>query len=332
MGTRAVFLLTVAVALPSAAALARAAGMEPGRPGRFVVDTNPYVLGQAVDWLDRTHVVWHDPVARDEDDDGETQIYRSTLDGGDKACLTCGLPGPNHYTETVDAAINPELFFCRLRHRARGPCRPVRLTQDPAWDEQATFTPDMERILFMSSRNLPGAFDDWARVAAFLALPADYDYVLILGVFSGSFLQPVFQQATDLYEIRLRWNRSRTRFRRGPVRRLTRSGEDGWVIPEFAWDPSGRRLLWTQNKFPDGVRVDQRCVMRRIRRDFISRLAGVQSIGQIPFGIDAEVRDEAARLLQDPRTYPRPQGDCGGNDPGAPVPFAQETRIGHYEQ
>jgi hypothetical protein len=61
----------------------------------LVVETNPYLIGQAPDWLDRTHVVWHDPFGRDEDGDGETNVYRSTLDGGEKVCLTCGLDGPN---------------------------------------------------------------------------------------------------------------------------------------------------------------------------------------------------------------------------------------------
>ena len=84
------------------------------------------------------------------------------------------------YTETIDTAINPELFFCRLRDPARGPCQPVRLTDDPAWDEQAIFSKDMRRVIFMSSRDLPGAHQDWARVATLLDLPADYDYALVL--------------------------------------------------------------------------------------------------------------------------------------------------------
>jgi WD40-like Beta Propeller Repeat len=328
-----------AIAIVGLLAATLADGNAAGADRRFVVETNPYVLGQAMDWLDRDHVVWHDPIVRDEDGDGEVHIYRSTLDGGEKACLTCGLQGPNQvpvvqpdgdwilfhswnghalriggagfgglgsevwvmrrdgtqrtnltrdsefhdnfhaywspdgkyivwtalswnaaeggngrsdirvarfdargpdgprlvdehvvrpgnghwyetqwwapdgsgflYTETVDTAINPELFFCRLRDRARAVCRPERLTVDPAWDEQAIFTPDMDHVLFMSSRGLPGGHEDWAHVTALLQLPADYDYALVLSVFSQSFLQPVFQQATDLWEMRLRWNRGR---------------------------------------------------------------------------------------------------------------------------
>jgi Tol biopolymer transport system component len=434
-------------------------------PRRFVVDANPFLLGQAVDWLDPRHVVWHDPMSRDEDGDGKTHVYRSTLDGGEKVCLTCGLAGPNQvpvvqprgrwilfhswnghaitiggagfggigsdvwvmtregtqrtnlthttelhdnfhaywspdgryivwtalnwnadeggtgrsdvrvarfdphgpdgprlvgehavrpanghwyetqwwapdgsgflYTETADTAINPELFFCRLPDPASGVCHPVRLTQDPAWDEQAIFTPDMDRILFMSSRNLPGAHNDWGRVATLLDLPAEYDYVLILSVFSDSFLQPVFQQPTDLYELTLRWNQARTRFKGGALRRLTHSGDDGWVIPEFAWDPGGRRLLWTQNKFPDGVRVDQACLVRQLREAFVGQVSGVTNVFQVltllQSGIVNTLRDDAASLVRDPRAFPFQGRGCGGERAPAPGEFAQATRIGRFE-
>jgi Tol biopolymer transport system component len=430
---------------------------ERAKTPQFVVETNPFVIGQAPDWVDRTHVVWHDTFGRDEDGDGDIHIYRSTLDGGEKTCLTCGLEGPNQvpvvqprgkwilfhswngkalkvgapgfggigsdlwvmtrdgqqrtnltpdtefhdnfhaywspdgkyvvwtalswnkdeggvgksdirvarfdpsgprlvdehvvrpgnghwyetqwwapdgsgflYTETADTAVNPELFFCRLRNPARGACQPVRLTRDPAWDEQAIFTPDMTRVVFMSSRNLPGAHNDWAKVAELLDLPADYDHVLILLVFSDSYLQPVFQQATDLYELELRWNRGRTRFKPGTVRRLTETGRDGWVIPEFAWDPTGRRLLWTQNRFPVGVRVDQDCIVRQIRGDLIGRLSGVHEIAQIPLGIQDDIRTDAAKLLAPPRAFPFQGRGCGGDVPPARASFAQETRIGHF--
>ena len=152
----------------------------------------------------------------------------------------------------------------------------------------------------------------------------------ILLVFSDSFLQPIFQQPTDLWELRLRWNRSRTRFKAGIPRRLTQSGDDGWVIPEFAWDPTGRRLLWTQNKFPDGVRVDQACIVRQIREAFVARLAAVHQVLDIPLGIHREMRAEATKLLGDPQAYPFAGRGCGGDVPPGGVPFAQETLIGRY--
>ena len=114
------------------------------------------------------------------------------------------------------------------------------------------------------------------------------------------------------------------------MRRLTESGNDGWVIPEFAWDPGGRRLLWTQNKFPDGVRVDQACVMRQLRAELVGRLAGVHLIGDIPFDIHRHIRAEATQLLGDPAAYPFQGRGCGG-DVAPSGGFAQETRIGHYE-
>jgi hypothetical protein len=441
------------------AALLLVAGQD-ARADEFVVEANPFLIGQAPDWLDNETVVWHDPNVRDEDGNGEVQVYRSRLDGSQKVCLTCGLDGPNQvvavrpggewilfhswvghsvtlggpgfggigsdvwvmrsdgtqrtnltrsselydnfhaywspdgqhivwtklnwntdeggngrsdirvarfvpdgpqgphlenehvvrpgnghwyetqwwapdgsgflYTETVNTAINPELYFCRLPNPDAGGCRRVRLTRDPAWDEQAIFTPDMNRILFMSSRRLPGAHNDWAQIATFLDLPATYDYVLILFVFSDSFLQPVLQQPTDLYELTLDWNRKRTMFKPGRLRRLTYGGEQGWVIPEFAWDPSGTRLLWTQNKFADGRRVDQSCLMRQLRADFLRRVRSVKGIGEIPFGIVPELRESAVALLRDPRTVDYQGRGCGGDQPDVQPNWAQATQIGRY--
>lgn len=198
---------------------------------------------------------------------------------------------------------------------------------------RAIFTGDMDRILFMSSRDLPGAHNDWAKVATFLELPADFDHVLILPVFADSYLQPVLQQPTDLWEMTLRWNEDRTRFKAGRLRRLTRTGEDGWVIPEFAWDPAGRRLLWTQNKFPDTRRVDQGCVMRQIRSAFMSQLSGVQSLAQLgpALGVADQMRDEAVALLRKPTTFAFQGRGCGGEQPEQDRSFAQETRIGRFQ-
>src|SRR5262249_1986634 len=114
-------------------------------------------------------------------------------------------------------------------------------------------------------------------------------------------------------------------------RRLTSSGDAGWVIPEFAWDPGGQRLLWTQNKFPDDVRIDQSCIVRQIRSAFIEELSGVHEIGQIPFDIPERIRDQAVALLRDPASVAVQGRGCGGEAPSAPARFAQETRIGRFE-
>lgn len=427
----------------------------PASADRLEVRANPYVFGQAADWLDGRHVVYHDPVGRDEGGDGQVQIYSATLAGRGRRCLTCGLDGPNQvpvvrpggrwilfhswngrvariggagfggigsdlwvmtrdgrrrtnltrgpelsdnfhaywspdgrhvawttlnwnaaeggngrseihvarfdprgprlvgehvvrpgnghwyetqwwapdgsgflYTETTGTAIDPELFFCRLPDPGSGRCRPSRLTRNPAWDEQAVFTPEMDRVVFMSSRRLPGAYDDWSRVARILDLPAVFDYVLILNVFSDSFLQPVLGQATDLWSQRVRWSGGRARVRPlGRPQRLTRTGERGWIVPEFAWDPSGRRLLWTENRYPPDVRVDQGCMLRRLRAGFIERLTGVDTVGEIPGSIDDEIRDSVAELLRDPAAYARREPGCGGTSTGEPGRFEQRTRV-----
>jgi hypothetical protein len=159
--------------------------------------------------------------------------------------------------------------------------------------------------------------------------PAEYDYELILSVFSQSFLQPVFQQATDVWEMMLRWNRARRRFEPGRVRRRTDSGANACVIPEFAWDPGGRRLLWTQNKSGDGYRIDQSRVANELRSAIVARLSGVDSIVQIPFDIVPQIRAAAGGFLRDPATYPY-DGACGAV--GRPSSYAQETRIGRFAE
>jgi Tol biopolymer transport system component len=148
------------------------------------------------------------------------------------------------YTETFGSAENPELFYCRLIDNDSA-CQVTRLTNDPAWDEQALFTPDMKDVIFMSSRAQPGLFNTWSQTAQTLGLPTDYDYLLILPLFEAGFLQPVGQEYTDLYELDLA-TRS--------VRRLTTDGRDGWITPEFTWDPKDEFLMWTENRFPDGYR------------------------------------------------------------------------------
>jgi len=147
------------------------------------------------------------------------------------------------FTETYGSAMNTELFFCRL---TRAGCAITRLTNDPAWDEQAIFTPDMRSVIFMSSRARPGFYNTFSNVAADLGLPADLDYMLVLPIFEASFLQPVGQETTDLYE--LDWKTK-------SVRRLTTDGNEGWIIPEFTWDPTNKYLLWTELRFRDGVRA-----------------------------------------------------------------------------
>ena len=191
------------------------------------------------------------------------------------------------YTESVDTAVNLELFFYDIRTG-----KAERLTNDPAWDEQAIFTPDGKKVIFMSSRDQPGAFESWTAVASALRIPADFDYLLTLPVFEIGWLQPIMEQSNDLYELD---------FRTRKVRRLTFDGDDGWVTPEFAWDPAGKRLMFTQLKWRDELRTGQ---PQDIARDI----------------------EEATNLLNDP---PRvEEGDVGHGNQNSNLD--RRTRIGRY--
>ena len=69
---------------------------------------------------------------------------------------------------------------------------------------------------------------------------------MILPLFEVGFLQPIGAEATDLYELNLE-----TR----AVRRLTTTGDDGWIIPEFTFDPTNQFMMWTEARYPDGLRM-----------------------------------------------------------------------------
>lgn len=202
------------------------------------------------------------------------------------------------YTESHGTSINNELYFCRLAHRAKGVCKPQRLTNDPAWDEQAVFTPDMRRIIFMSTRDHPGAFNDFEQQAQTLGLPPGFDYALILPIFEFGFLQPVFEQSNDLYQ--LRWNRHRARpMRRRPVKRLTRDGNKRWVTPEFAWSPNGKRLLWTELRFRKGVGLPQDFTLLHQVKNLIHLLLNPPTGGTNNGGVGTEnLLEERTRIAR----------------------------------
>jgi Tol biopolymer transport system component len=147
------------------------------------------------------------------------------------------------YTESTGNAMNLELFFCRLTSAG---CEPQQLTNDPSWDEQAVFTPDGRSVVFMSARGTPSFWNAWAAASWNARLPAGADFLLTLPLFEAGFLQPVAGASTDLYQVDPQTL---------ATRRLTYDGEDGWITPEFAWDPSGSWLLWTESRFRNGVRT-----------------------------------------------------------------------------
>ena len=200
------------------------------------------------------------------------------------------------------AAVIPQLFYCQLADSNGTPdrggtmCKVTRLTDNASWDEQAIFTPDSQDVIFMSSRDRDGIFNTWANLTRTAGVPSDYDYLLILPIFEAGFLQPIGQEATDLYEINLATK---------AVRRLTYDGRGGWITPEFGWDPSNRCLVWTENRFPDGYRYQ---------------------LPDFPAGWAQQLQALAANP-------PNPSNivDVGQNGVGvAPLPVEQATRIGSF--
>ncbi len=130
--------------------------------------------------------------------------------------------------------LNSELYFLRLFGDGASPAHPQRthLTDgNPGWDEQAVFTPDMKDVIWMSSRGT----STWYQTVVTAAQGAGYDPPLENQAFGPFFvlavLDPKFR--TDLYELDLGTH---------AVRQLTDLHQ---VVPEFYFDPSGTRLIWT---------------------------------------------------------------------------------------
>jgi len=90
------------------------------------------------------------------------------------------------------------------------------------------------------------------------------------------------------------------------VRRLTTDGDDGWITPEFTWDPTNSFLMWTENRFPDGYRYP------------------------LPVSL-AEYVHQLEALLSNP---PGPDIlNIGQNGVGvAPLPLEQRTQIGVFRK
>lgn len=192
------------------------------------------------------------------------------------------------YTETYGSAMNTELFYCRLTPSG---CSVRRLTDNAGWDEQAIFTPDMKNVIFMSTRDHPGLYNSFSALAQAAGLPTDADYLITLPIFEAGFLQPVAGESTDLYELNLHSK---------SLKRLSTDGNDGWITPEFTWDPHRKYLFWTELRFPDGMRTS------------------------LP--PDPGQAQKLAGFLQHP---PLPGGTLG--DKGSPGWYLQErTRIGRF--
>ena len=190
------------------------------------------------------------------------------------------------YTETSGTAMDTELFFCRLTPKG---CATEELTNSPSWNEQALFTPDGRDVIFMSSRDHPGFCNTFISASRVLGVPADVDYLLTLPIFEACYEQPAAPEATDLYLLDLSTRN---------VRRLTTDGNAGWIIPEFAWDPHHRFLIYTEARLYPGARVS------------------------LPLDVSSQLASEVALLEHPPHLRLRPS-----NLLEASLPIEYRTRI-----
>jgi WD40 repeat protein len=131
--------------------------------------------------------------------------------------------------------LNLELYFARVHGHGATMLHPqvVHLTDDnTGWDEQAVFTPDMKDVIWMSSRGSP----TWYQTVVTAAQQTGFAPPMQNETFGPMFFQAISDPGfhTDLYELDLA-----TR----ATRRLTHRNQ---IVPEFYFDPSGRRLLWSE--------------------------------------------------------------------------------------
>ncbi len=198
--------------------------------------------------------------------------------------------------------LNSELYLVRLG--GHGASAWVHLTDgNPGWDEQAAFTPDGRDVIWMSSRGSP----TWAQTVVTAARSIGYDPPMENEVFGPFFILTILDPAfrTDLYELDLAT---------GSVRRLTSLDT---VIPEFAFDPGGTRLLWTTGDH---------------RRTYLGTFAGVDGSARPPGAPDVAPDQRWAGASSADHEAPRP-ATARPSDLGAgAVPLQQADAVGLLEQ
>ncbi|HEY6397381.1 MAG TPA: hypothetical protein VIX82_08015 [Solirubrobacteraceae bacterium] len=145
-------------------------------------------------------------------------------------------PRRSPFQPTPPGWMHLELYFMRLFGRGASPAHP-RVTPltgvDPAYAEQAIFTPDMREVIVMSSRARPGTWYQTVITAAqWLDFDAPYAGSAGTPMFLADFSDPNF--TSDLFMVDVAT---------GAVRQLTAFHH---VIPEFGWNSSYSRLLWTE--------------------------------------------------------------------------------------
>jgi hypothetical protein len=131
---------------------------------------------------------------------------------------------------------NARVYYMRVYGRGASPAHPmVTLIGDnePFYEEQAVFTPDMKDVIMMSNRGatLGSWYDEVAAAAQRTSFDAPDTGATQTLQFLSDFDGADF--SSDLYIVD---------GATGAIRRLTTIGQ---VIPEFYWNPSYTKLIWT---------------------------------------------------------------------------------------
>jgi Tol biopolymer transport system component len=145
-------------------------------------------------------------------------------------------PRRSPYQATDPGWMHQQLYFMRLYGRGASPANPrvTLLTDDtPAYQEQAIFTPDMKSVIFMSNRN--SADGSWYNLVSAAAKRTGFDapYPGSTGTlqFLADFSDPNFRSDLFMVDVRTRALRQLTDFHN--------------VIPEFHWNRTYTKLLWS---------------------------------------------------------------------------------------
>lgn len=151
-------------------------------------------------------------------------------------------PRQSPFQSTPPGWMHLELYYMRLYGRGASPEHPrvTHLTDnDPAYEEQAVFTPDMREVIVMTGRAQPGTWYQTTITAAqWLNFDAPDPGSAGTPMFVADFTDPKF--TSDLYMVDLST---------GAVRQLTSFHH---VIPEFEWNSDYTKLLWSEGLRPHG--------------------------------------------------------------------------------
>jgi Tol biopolymer transport system component len=151
-------------------------------------------------------------------------------------------PRASPYQPDAPGWMHLELYFMRLYGRGASPAHPrvTHLTDnDPAYEEQAVFTPDMREVIVMTNRAQPATWYETVIAAAqYTGFDAPDPGAAGTPMFVSDFTDPSF--TSDLYMVDIAT---------GSVRQLTNFRH---VIPEFEWNFDSTRLLWSENLRPSG--------------------------------------------------------------------------------